>query len=287
MTAARLSTADTTSPFGTYRAEGLGRMLWRLADEHRLVKPLRKGLRRFAARHCGGPYDAEVEGLRFRLYPGENYDCRKMIARRRLPERAEHEALAAFLKPGAVFVDVGANIGSYALFAAARGATVIAIEANPSTADRLSFNIRANADVEPCRNNIRVMRQAAGECTTKARLWSEPSNCGFATMAEELTGGEWAGDWRAVDVEVRPLADMLKDAGVSRVDVLKVDVEGLEDQVLLPFLDALAPGNRPLTVMCETNCSDIWAGDCRAALAAAGYRPILETNDNVIVTRAG
>lgn len=279
--------ADTTSPFGTYPAEGRVRLLWRLADEHRLGRSLRTGLRRFAASRFGGPYDAEVEGLRFRLYPGENYDCRKMIARRRLPEQVEHEALAPYLKPGAVFVDVGANIGSYALFAAARGASVIAIEADPSTASRLHFNIRANAEVEPYRCNIRVMRQAAGKCAGRARLWSKSSNRGFATMATELTLGEWAGDWQPVEVEVRPLADILKDAGVGRVDVLKIDVEGLEDRVLLPYLDALHPEERPVTVMCETNCSDIWTDDCRAALTAAGYRPVLETNDNVIVTRAG
>ena len=69
-----------------------------------------------------------IDGLKFRLYPGENYDDRKILARQRLPEREEHTLVGNLLKPGAVFVDIGANVGTYALFAARRGARVLAIE---------------------------------------------------------------------------------------------------------------------------------------------------------------
>ena len=121
MTAAA-TLVDTTSPFGTYRARGLARFAWRLADWHDLAPTLRKKLRAVVARLFAGPFDAEVEGIRFRLYPGSNYDDRKILARQRLPERAERRFLAAHLRPGTVFVDVGANVGSYSLGAARGGA---------------------------------------------------------------------------------------------------------------------------------------------------------------------
>lgn len=276
---------DTTSPFGTYRSRGLGRLVWALADRRSMALPIRKRMRRVAERRFAGPYDAEVDGLRFRLYPGENYDDRKMLARGRLPERAEHAALEPFLAPGVTFVDVGANVGSYALFAAARGAHVVAIEANPATLSRLGYNIAANRQACRAARPIEVVAQAVGERTGKLTLWTTPTNSGFATGVEDLTTGEWAGDWRAIEVAMRPLGELLGEAGVGRVDVLKVDVEGLEDRVLLPYLDGLEADALPGTVMIETNCGNVWRRDCRTVLEAAGYRPVLETKDNLIVTR--
>lgn len=119
MTATLVS--DLTSPFGTYRAGGWQRFVWKLADRHDLAASLRKRLRALVARLWAGPFDAEAEGLRFRLYPGSNYDDRKILAKGRLPERGEHALLAPHLGRGCVFVDVGANVGSHTLAAAARG----------------------------------------------------------------------------------------------------------------------------------------------------------------------
>ncbi|NRG16502.1 FkbM family methyltransferase [Rhizobiales bacterium] len=273
---------DTKSPFGTYAGHGVGRFVWALADRRSLAKPVRRRLRRVAESRFAGPYDTTVDGLKFRLYPGENYDDRKMLAKGRLPERAEHRALAPYLKPGVTFVDVGANIGSYALFAAAKGADVVAVEANPATQERLDYNIAVNG--ADC-GAVRVVPRAVSDREGSLTLWTTPTNSGFATGARELTTGEPAGEWRAIEVEVCPLCKLLVEAGVKRVDVLKVDVEGLEDRVLLPFLAATPAGDLPDVVMFETNCSAVWQGDCRAALEKAGYEPVCETNDNLIVAR--
>lgn len=279
MTAAA-TLVDTTSPFGTYRARGLARFAWRLADWHDLAPTLRKKLRAVVARLFAGPFDAEVEGIRFRLYPGSNYDDRKILARQRLPERAERRFLAAHLRPGTVFVDVGANVGSYSLAAAHCGATVLAVEANPETAGRLAFNIAANGLA-----GIDLATVAVGERRGTMELWSEPSNCGFATLLPDLTE-EWQGDWRPRQVRVEPLAEILVSHGVTRVDVLKVDVEGYEDRVLLPYIRSADPSGHPGAILLETNCREHWQEDCLAVLAASGYRVEGETKDNVLLRRA-
>ncbi|WP_428699226.1 FkbM family methyltransferase [Stappia sp.] len=272
---------DTTSPFGTYGAEGLARFAWALADRHEMAAGLRKRVRTLVSRIWAGPYDTEADGLRFRLYPGSNYDDRKIMARRRLPERAEHDMLARHLVKGTVFVDIGANIGSYALQAARRGAQVLAVEANPETAGRLAFNVAANRLDE-----IVVATVAVGEAPGTMQLWSEPTNCGFATLVEDLTTGEWAGDWSPRTVTVRPLANLLAAHGIGRVDVLKVDVEGFEDRVLLPYLQDCDPGLLPRAVLLETNCREHWARDCLAVLAGLGYAVEGETMDNMLFGRA-
>lgn len=268
---------DTESPFGTYKAEGLVRSAWRLADRHDLSKGLRKRIRALVSKMFKGPYDTEVEGLRFRIYPSQNYDDRKILAKGRLPERAEHKLLRPYLNANTVFVDVGANIGSYTLFAASCGAEVLAVEANPDTAAKLRFNVKANDMTK-----VALAEVAIGDCEGTLSLWHEPSNCGFATLVEDLTIGEWAGDWSPKDVKVRPLADVISDHGLARIDVLKIDVEGFEDRVVLPYLRSEPKAAWPRVIMIETNCRPHWAEDCTSELEILGYRAAGETEDNTV-----
>ncbi|NBN80150.1 FkbM family methyltransferase [Microvirga tunisiensis] len=275
--ASALARPDITSPFGTYRAEGLVKFAWALADRHDLSATLRKMIRARVARVFAGPYDAVVEGLRFRLYPGANYDDRKMMAKGRLPEQAEHRLIAPLLRPGCVFVDVGANIGTYSLFAAACGAEVLAVEASPDTADKLAFNLAANDAA-----GVRLVRTAVGAEAGELSLWREPSNAGFATLVEDLTRGEWAGNWSAFRVPVRPLADVVTEAGLTGIDVLKIDVEGFEDRVLVPYLTTTSRSLWPRAILIETNCRPHWTEDCLSLLTHLGYEQAGETRDNIL-----
>lgn len=268
---------DTRSPFGTYPAERMVRAAWRLADRHDLSKGLRKRIRALVARFFKGPYDLEADGLKFRIYPGENYDDRKILAKGRLPEREEHKLIEPHLGKGKVFVDIGANIGSYSIFAAGLGAEVVAIEANPQTATKLGFNVRAN-DLD----TVTVVNSAVGPRDDTLPLWQEPSNCGFATFVKDLTTGEWAGDWTPTFVKVRPLTAIADDQGLTRIDVLKVDVEGFEDRVVLPFLRHADRSLWPRVILLETNCRPYWTEDCLSELANRGYGVTGQTNDNMV-----
>lgn len=271
---------DTQSPFGTYRVSERVRFMWRLADQHKFWRSVRKMFRRASAALYGGPYDAEVEGLRFRLYPGENYDDRKILAKGRLPEKEEHRIIADFLTPGRTFVDVGANVGTYSLFAAKAGMNVVSIEANPVTAEKLTFNARANGMA-----NLKVVECGVGAVPGTFSLWLEPSNSGFATMVEDLTTGEWAGNWKPVSVPVQPLKDILAEEEVAEVDLLKIDVEGFEDRVLLPFLRGRDKTSWPRAILLETNCRAFWEEDCLQFLEHGGYRVHAQTKDNLVLSR--
>ncbi len=280
MTAAQA--IDTTSPFGTYRTGLFDRLAWRIAEKRSLSFGLRKILRRLASALFRGPFDAEIEGIRLRIYPAENYDDRKIIARQRLPEREEHRLLAAHLKSGTVFADIGANIGSYTLFAANLGAVVVAIEANPVTAEKLTFNIAANG-----LDTVTVVNTAVGEKEGHLQLWSVASNIGFATLVPALTKGPWKGDWQSKQVPVRPLKDVLSDSTVGKVDVMKLDVEGFEDRVLLPYLNASDRDAWPNVILIETNCKDVWNKDAVRFLEEHGYDRKGRTPDNMLFVKQG
>ena len=66
-------------------------------------------------------------------------------------DRWERKAIKRLLRPGGTFVDVGSNVGAYALWAACcagPAGRVVAIEADPENFDDLVNNISLNARTE-------------------------------------------------------------------------------------------------------------------------------------------
>jgi FkbM family methyltransferase len=123
------------------------------------------------------------------------------------------------LRPDDLFVDVGANVGSYTILAcAAKGAKGICFEPVPSTFDRLMDNLRINDLSE------RVEAKNIG-------LSNREDELSF-TSAEDTTNHIVARDEPAsnvVRVKVLPLDAVLADGTPS---LLKIDVEGFETPVL-------------------------------------------------------
>jgi FkbM family methyltransferase len=130
--------------------------------------------------------------------------------------------ISELLRPGATFVDVGANIGCVALLAAklvGPAGTVIAVEPNPENVQLLFRGIAAN-----CYRNVRVFPVAASNRCETVRLVGTTSNTAVGQ-------GRDAG---AFYVQAVPLDGLL--AELDSVDCIKLDIEGYE-----PFaLDGLA-----------------------------------------------
>jgi hypothetical protein len=88
-------------------------------------------------------------------------------------------------------------------------------------------------------------------------------------------------------IAVRPLADILLEQNVSRVDVIKVDVEGYEDRALLPYFDHAPREGWPRTILIETVLRHRWERECLAELGRRGYQRTAATSENVILHLAG
>jgi len=266
--------------FGDLHPGPLGRFLWGTADSRALSTASRARLRKVAAAVAPGPFDIEAEGLNLRVYPADNHSDRVAFVRGRLPDRDERDAIEPFLEEGGTFVDVGANVGVYSLWAARRlgpAGTVVAVEPHPVTADKLAFNAAANA-----LSNVSIVRAAAGETDDEAELHeSGGGNVGQSSLLRDVA---FRPD-DAIRVPMRPLDRILADEDVESVDVMKIDVEGYEDRALMPFLREAPDSLLPRAVVLETDVSDRWETDCLAALAARGYAPHAETVANAVLTR--
>lgn len=90
-------------------------------------------------------------------------------------------AIEKYLDRG-LFVDVGANIGYYTLFAASRKLDVVAIEAAPATFQKLSNNVRRNGA-----ENVRLVQKAVSDKAGELTIYEvHPFNIGAATTVKGL-----------------------------------------------------------------------------------------------------
>ena len=145
-------------------------------------------------------------------------------------EPQETALLAQMLRPGMTFVDVGANWGYFSLVASPLvGPTgrVVSVEADPRACQALRANIARNGF-----DFATVLELAASDRPGTLRLqeYAEGSNdSGNYGLTSTTTTQP---DGRRFDVPARPLDDALEDAGIDRIDVLKMDIEGAEAPAL-------------------------------------------------------
>ena len=81
------------------------------------------------------------------------------------------------------------------------------------------------------------------------------------------------------------LQRILDEAGVSRVDALKIDVEGYEDRVLTGFFREAPPSLWPGAVVIEHLSRNEWLADCIADMRARGYAEAGKTRSNTLLVR--
>ncbi len=149
-------------------------------------------------------------------------------------EPFETSLVLRLLRPGAVFVDVGANIGYFSVLAAsvvgAQG-TVFAFEPDPENFRLL----RANAELNGLEHCITAVEAALAEAPGEGRLFLSADNLGDHQV--------YAGDAPRSSVPIALLhGGQYLAEHLQRLDLLKVDTQGAEFQVmtgLLPLLQAL------------------------------------------------
>jgi hypothetical protein len=81
------------------------------------------------------------------------------------------------------------------------------------------------------------------------------------------------------------LQRILAEAGVHRLDALKIDVEGFEDRVLTGFLREASASLWPRAVVIEHLSRDEWQADCIADMISRGYAETGRTRSNTLLVK--
>jgi hypothetical protein len=71
---------------------------------------------------------------------------------------------------------------------------------------------------------------------------------------------------------------------LTGIDALKIDVEGAEDRVLVPFLRDAPPSLWPRLIVIEDSSAE-WSTDLFALLKAKGYEVSSRSKQNVMLRR--
>lgn len=273
---------EDAAPFGTYAPTGLVRwavQATRAFPDTWLTRKLVILLRRLAAsRLKGAPVDIEALGARMRVLPYNNICEKRMLFNPQTFDPEELALLAARLTPGFTFIDVGANVGAYALFVASRigsSGRVLAIEPQPVIFDRLVYNIRLNAPA-----TIKAIACAIADRSGDVTLFVDQKNSGESSVKVVASSGA-----TPMLVPARTLLDLLRDEGFERLDAIKLDVEGAEDLILEPFF-ADAPNSLHPQLLIVENAASQWHLDLPALLARHGYRQIAKTRLNLVFERS-
>jgi len=158
------------------------------------------------------------DGLKMELlaHDGESFTFYENLIRR------DYLRHGIQLGPGDNVIDIGANVGSFAILAASIvGATgkVFAFEPAGATFSRLKRNIELNG-----LRNLTAVNAAIGPADGEIQLYLGDRSA-YASMLQEVGG-------RTETVRARTLASVIEEFGLNHVKLLKLDCEGAEYDIL-------------------------------------------------------
>jgi FkbM family methyltransferase len=179
---------------------------------------------------------ADLPGFRIHAAVADEAVGRHVLANAYEPDVSQ--VFRAILRPGMGVLDLGANIGYFAMLAASLvgpSGYVLAVEPNPSNVRLMEASRRANGFAQ-----VTICQAAAGPQTGLLVLNASHSNGTTASLPKDLNA--------MLGAETVPCLrpDVLAPPG-RRIDLIKVDVEGAEYRALSGCSDIITR-DRPVIV---------------------------------------
>lgn len=219
----------------------------------RIDFPGKRRLRTFVRLPESGTREVRLASGRFRLDLGESMYRDYYFG---LSDQLELRVIRRMLANGGDFVDAGASIGIYtvdvARFLGTRG-RVLALEPNPNVRARLEENLRLN----DCANVI-VSDVAVAATPGRATLYIPRfGDSAWASLSREwVEESAWVGERDVFEVEATTLDEIVARHALQPA-VVKVDVEGLEAEVLRGATSVLERRPAILTEIVEENLAEV------------------------------
>ena len=282
---------DTESAFGHYRPNVFFRSIISFAQNtphNWFGQQLAQLVRKLVLWRAELPIDMAVGPIKMRCYLRDNNSEKKFVFMPWRFDKRERQLLVDSLPRNGVFVDIGANVGIYTLTAAthlgSRG-RIVSLEPNPPAFGRLCFNLTATELGCSDWPTVDALQIGVGAATGEIELHLDPRNLGgssIAAHAATFAGGNSGG---VVRITCKPLLTILEEQVISRIDVLKIDIEGAEDIALLPYLLEAPDAQLPKYMIIE-NSERLWKLDLVGALGRRGYTVKMRSRMNTVYRRA-
>lgn len=178
------------------------------------------------------------------------------------------DAMMTALKPGDVFLDVGAHLGYFSIIAArvvGPSGRVVAFEPH----ERMQDEVRTIAARNEVDRVVEIVPAAVVERDADVTLHTSEASAAYTTVEPDRSPAKHHADLRPSTVVRGTSLDEWLDpcpALASRVRCIKIDVQGAESRVLAGMTRTLRLAG--VTILCDTSIGS----EADRALERAGYR---------------
>ena len=166
---------------------------------------------------------------------------------RKDPEQTVKEIFLENITSGDVVIDVGANIGDYALIASKKvgdSGKVLAFEPLSETFSTLTRNLQLNEFT-----HCIPFQKAVGEKSGIMNLYKSNQSGTMGYLDSSLNGQNLI---KKNEIEVVTIDDVLSSNHIENVNMMKIDVEGFEHEVLLGCFQSFKE-NKIKKIICEVH----------------------------------
>ncbi len=197
--------------------------------------------------HPSKPLITPLDGcLKVRIYPKDVIG--RYIYIDGVFERDCSDFVKAFLRPGMIAFDIGANLGQYTVLAAHRvgqQGQVHSFEPCERMFHELEFNVGLNGLSHICTLNRVAVSNTVGVATLSR--YEEGAEVYGSLGAHKRSEAEVVGH---EDVQIITLDDYIEEKAIDRVDLIKMDIEGAELLALKGAQNLLSRDDAP-TILLE------------------------------------
>ena len=162
-----------------------------------------------------------------------------------------------------VMIDIGANIGTYSIACVAAGAEEIYAIEPGNTFTRLKENVKLNN----LDNIISTFNFGIANFEGNMKWYEELSNIGNAHLVKDIKDIDLSKtktllNKKFLEVKVKKLNSFIKENNINKIDLIKIDVEGMEFQII-ESIEEIIKIQQPIFLI-ETHriMSDIVGYDC-------------------------
>jgi len=219
---------------------------------------------------CIRTVEIEEDGERF-LFRCPNMQTIRRATTLFVKEQGTIEWLKSTLKPGDVFLDIGANIGLYSIYGGnlvGANGHVYAVEPHMFNATGLMENIQVNGLSD--RVDVLTLALSADDGYDNFHYTSWQTGTALNQFGDAAAQSATATEFVGKELKFATTIDRLLAAGaIAPPNVVKIDVDGLEPDILTGMTGLLTGPDRPRSLQVEVagNQSD----DIDRQMAAMGY----------------
>ena len=266
---------DNSSSFGQYEPNFIVKIIIYITRNigtnwfsKRLIFLFRK-IAILLSRDC---IDTDLFGTKLRLYTKGNVSEKRALFSPQIFEKDERDFIKSRCQDNSVFIDIGSNIGLYSfsvgsVYKEFENTKIYSIEPHPSLFQRLKYNALQNKDIPIYPREIALMDKSG-----EFKLDTPDENLGQGKISD-------SGKHRVI---AKNLIDFIKDEKINNISAMKIDVEGNEESVIIPFIENTNKKLLPLIIIIENN-KNSWKTDLIKLLKEKGYLIKKKTRMNYIL----